>query len=261
MKAILDPKPDISESNYLGFSELRTLNFNYCSSDFDFVAFRYFCQNSPKLEDICIDIDGLLDWDRVAKSIGPLVSRPALRTLAVKSEIGSRNDNNEVANESIMKLLKCPVEKPKLERLILSPTLPLSSIFELVKENFNLKSLTIDMNDYRYDEIFDMMIVQTPSEETIVDLIRIFNCKNGLDEIVFSCFESFGNHSFEDSFLQKHNRLQKIDTDEFQGRIYRDDFASMTTILADFLAEVKEKLAKKESLSENESSSGSYQLI
>ena len=128
--------------SFLFSLELRTLNYHSSFSldkvrwtDNDLIAFRYFCRNSPKLEDICIDIQGCLDWDSVAKSIRPLVSRSALRTLIIKC--GDSYGYNEVANESIMNLLKYPVEKPKLECLILSPTSPLSSIYELVKENFN----------------------------------------------------------------------------------------------------------------------------
>ena len=171
---------------------------------------------------------GFLDWESVAKSIGPLLSYSNLRTLAIKCGY-----YNEVANESIMNLLKCAVEKPKFERLILDATLPLSSIYELVNENFNLKSLTIDFN------------MKTPSEENIEDLIRILNCNNRLDEI--------GLGSYGLDFLRNNNRLQKIHPDEFNGitylksrfiresRINRDDFAFMATILADFLAEVKAK--------------------
>ena len=191
-------------------------------TDNDLKAFRYFCRNSPKLADICIDIQSCLDWESVAKSIGPLVSRSALRTLTIKC--GNNYDYNEVANESIMNLLKCPVEKPKLEHLILSPTSPLSSIYELVKENFNLKSLTINMEQL----VYYTQPFKTPREETIDDLIRIFNCNNGLDEI------DLGRYGLD--FLVKDKRLQKINRGPYNGRIYRDDFASMATILADFLS-------------------------
>ena len=87
-----------------------------------------------------------------------------------------------------------------------------------------------------------MVYYNAPREETIDDLIRIFNCNNGLDEI------DLGPDGLD--FLLKDKRLQKINPGSVyssHGRIYRDDFASMTTILGDFLAEIKENPAKKES--------------
>ena len=104
--------------------------------------------------------------DSIAKTIGPLVSRPDLRTLAIRIE--HYQYYHGTVNQSIIKLLECPVGKPILERLILSSTVPLSSIYELVNENYNLKSLTLYMK------------IESRSRE---DLIRIFNCNNGLEEI------------------------------------------------------------------------------
>ena len=113
---IVDPLPDVSVSDYLVFPELRTLNFDDIQqwTDEHSIAFQYFSQNSPKLEEIFINITGHMDsrqlqtaFDSITKSIGPLVSRTALRTLAIK--IQRFGLYNQTVNQSIIKLLKCSV--------------------------------------------------------------------------------------------------------------------------------------------------------
>ena len=213
--AILDPLPDVSVSDYFVFPELRTLNFDNVQqwTDEHSVAFRYFSQNSPKLEEILIHITGDLNsmqivCDSIAKSIGPLVSRTALRTLAIR--IRKIRYYYHMVSQSFIKLIKCPVEKPKLERLILSPLIPLSTIYEFVNENWNLKSLTIDMK-----------IDSRSREETIDDLIRIFDCNNGLDEIDLG------------GLTLPHEDRLKTRNGDTNGKIYRDEFPRMISRLKD----------------------------
>ena len=119
---ILDLLPGISVLGHFVFPELRVLNFDRLGwTDGHSIAFRYFCQNSPKLEEILIDISDIrfLDYnqmqiiaksnrlqtvcDSVAKSIGQLISRPALQTLAFR--IIKYRYISDTVNESIMTLL------------------------------------------------------------------------------------------------------------------------------------------------------------
>ena len=199
MEDILDPQSDVSVSNNFGFPELRILDFDKVGGtgvfgdDHDhLIAFRYFCENSPKLEEIFINVTDAFDnlkqmhtvCDSVAKSIGPLLNRTALRTLEIRIP-----DCYEIVNISIMNLIKCPSNsvKPKLERLVLSPLVSLSSIYEFVNMNFNLKSFTITQipNDRRWMK-----------EGAIQALIRILDSNNELDEIRLGGLGKIYRHKF-----------------------------------------------------------------
>ena len=207
------------------------------------------CWGSEKIDTVC---------DSVAESIGPLINRPALRTLAIKIP------EREIVNESIENLIKCPKEKPKLERLILSPTVPLSSIYEFVNENFNLKSLTIDTERffrrtkeetvsfkdmYRSINMYHNYIEkrEEDTKKTINGLIRIFNCNNGLDEIdllnpSFLQIGLYFDSSFDFPILIWKNKSH--------GKIYRSDFSSMVPYLARVLAEREERIRREKKLAE-----------
>ena len=163
-----------------GFPELRSLkfeNFEYgiIWDDADLKAFRYCCANSPKLEEISVSgyFGTTETYDSVAHSIGSLLSRPALRKLELEifwSEPIWRDPPVRFV-ESIINLIRCPDEKPNLEHLILHPNCPLSSIYEFVNGNYNLKSLEL------HGEIGE--------DETPADLIEILNCESGLETLRF----------------------------------------------------------------------------
>ena len=156
-----------------GFPELRSLKFTGKSwDDTDRKAFRYCCANSPKLEDIHIfgGFESTETYDSVAQSIGSLLSRPALRKLEL--EIDDYRESSERFVGSITNLINCPDEKPKLKNLILHPNCSLSSIYQFVNGNYNLKSLEL------YGKVHE--------KETLADIIKILNCESGLETIRFS---------------------------------------------------------------------------
>ena len=156
----------------IGFPELRILQFSGKSwDDSDQKAFRYCCANSPKLEEIYVfgDFETDAPYKSVAKSIGSLLNRPALRELELEIE-----DHREVGEEfvaPIANLFNFPDEKPSLEKLIIHPNCPLSTIYKFVHGNFNLKSLDL------YGKIHP--------KETIEDIINVLNCDSGLETIRF----------------------------------------------------------------------------
>ena len=158
-----------------GFPELRSLRFrgNYWDHT-DTKAFRYCCANSPKLEDIYVfgEFESTETYDTVAQSIGSLLSRPALRKLELDIYDCREPSENQLVVESIINLINCPNEKPKLENLILHPNCPLSSIYHLVNGNYNLKSLELHGKVHQ--------------KETVADIIKILNCESGLETIRFS---------------------------------------------------------------------------
>ena len=127
-----------------GFPELRSFRFAGKSWDeTDLKAFRYCCANSPKLEDIYVfgDFGFTETYDSVTKSIGSLLSRTALRKLEL--EIEDYRESSERFVESMINMIDCPEEKPRIENLILYPNFPLSSIYKFVHGNYNLKSLEL----------------------------------------------------------------------------------------------------------------------
>ena len=153
--------------------------------------------------------------DSLTKSIGSLLYRSTLRTLdlSFRQFRGYYYDwdtriINEINNVSIMNLIKCPLVKPKLEQFIISPIVPISSIYEFVNMNFNLKSLTISCDARRFLE-----------ETNIEGIIRILDCDNGLDEI------DLGRHFNPQEY---HLPIRNADRN---GKIYRDEFPRMISIL------------------------------
>ena len=157
-----------------GFPELRSLKFEIWDGA-DLKALRYCCANSPKLEEISVlgYFETMDTYDSVAQLIGSSLSRPALRKLELKIfwSVPIWHDPPVRFVESIINLIRCPDEKPNLEHLILHPNCPLSSIYEFVNGNYNLKSLEL------HGEIGE--------DETPAALIEILNCESGLETIEF----------------------------------------------------------------------------
>ena len=169
----------VSFGGYFGFPELRKLLFTGKSwDDTDLVAFRYLCANSPKLEEINLfgnlhsDEDEITVYESVANSIGSLTSRTALRKLEI--EIDAHQSSENFA-ESITNLFACNGEKPKLENLVLHVNLELSTVYQFVNENFNLKSL----------KYYGKMRLK--AKTTADELLKIFKSNNGIDDIRFGC--------------------------------------------------------------------------
>ena len=167
----------VSFGGCFGFPELRKLHFTGKSwDDTDLVAFRYLCANSPKLEEINLfgnlqsDEDEITVYESVANSLGSLTSRTALRKLEIEIDAYQLSENFA---ESIKNLFTCPGEKPKLENLVLQPNLELSTVYQFVCENLNLKSL-----DYNGKILLE-------EKTAIEELLRIFKSNNGLEEIRF----------------------------------------------------------------------------
>ena len=177
----------ISSDSCSGFPKLKYLWFRsdyYFWDEADFAAFKYCCQNSPMLEEI--HVHGCLEcWeihDSAAKSIGPLVQRPALRKLDLNIE------EPEEFNDSLMNLLNCPGEKPNLEELVLhgeySPYISLRLIYQFVNGNKNLKSLELSGIVRNCTGIVLELNEEIKEKETAIsELIKILTCDNGLHEI------------------------------------------------------------------------------
>ena len=94
-----------------------------------------------------------------------------MRTLEIG--INEYDYSNQIFAESITNLFACNGEKPKLENLILHPNLELSTVYQFVNENFNLKSL----------EYYGKMGLKA---KTAID-DKIFKSNNGIEEITFGC--------------------------------------------------------------------------
>ena len=165
----------VSFGGCFGFPELRKLHFTGKSwDDTDLVAFRYLCANSLKLEEINLfgnlhfDEDEITVYESVASSIGSLTSRTALRKLEIDIDTFQSSENFA---ESITNLFACHGEKPKLENLILHPNLELSTVYQFVNENFNLKSLEYNGK------------MRLKAKAAIDELLKIFKSNNGIEEI------------------------------------------------------------------------------
>lgn len=165
----------VSFGGCFGFPELRKLHFTGKSwDDTDLVAFRYLCANSLKLEEINLfgnlhsDEDEITVYESVASSIGSLTSRTALRKLEIEIDTFQSSENFA---ESITNLFACHGEKPKLENLILHPNLELSTVYQFVNENFNLKSLEYNGK------------MRLKAKAAIDELLKIFKSNNGIEEI------------------------------------------------------------------------------
>ena len=202
-----DSCPGFPELKYLWFKNI----FDYWD-EADFTAFKYCCQNSPMLEEI--HVHGYLDtyddmeiYDSAAKSIGPLVHRPALRKL----DIGAYIQEPQEFNDSFMDLFNCSGEKPNLEELILNcecsrDHFSLRPIYQFVNENENLKSLEL------YGEI-------KPKETAISELIKILTCENGLQEINVELCISDGTYLtipiIDDDLAKKYTSGRIVKRQEF----------------------------------------------
>ena len=121
------------------------------------------------------------DSDCVARSIGSLLSRPALRNLEIEFE-GSfeEEEGHEIYHEPVMNIFRCPTVKPELEHLKLDfscniKNLSLTSIHEFVKDNFNLKSLTLYGMEHFNNEKANKTVIQ--------DIIKILDCDHGLETV------------------------------------------------------------------------------
>ena len=121
------------------------------------------------------------DSDCVARSIGSLLSRPALRNLEIEfGDPFEYSEEDETYHEPIMNIFRCPTVKPELEHLKLDfsyniKNLSLSSIHEFVKDNFNLKSLTLYGMEHFGNEKANKTVIQ--------DIINILDCDHGLESI------------------------------------------------------------------------------
>ena len=209
----------ISFYGAIGFPELIILQFSGKSwDDSDLTAFRYFCKNSPKLEEI--HIYGNLPseeayhtvYDSVAKSIGSLLNRPALRILEI--DIGEYHQQPQMFEESIKNLFEYPQEKPQLEKLILLPNLPIPSIYQLVNENFNLKTLELRGR------------IRLESTTAIQNLMKIFKCDNGLEEIQFGLLYLYYN----DEKSPWHDLAKRL-----TSKIHRHEFPKLIEFLESFI--------------------------
>ena len=209
--------------NKIVFPELRVLDFNTIFGKFgwisdDKIAFQYFCQNSPKLEEIIITIPVLLDsrfkaiCETVGKSIGSLISRPALRKLEIRIEICPDN----FLIKPFMDLIRCPSIKPKLECLLLPPLVSLSAVYEFVNMNFNLKSLTLTQIPNERQTLNDATTIQA--------LIQILESENGLDEIRLGGLF----YDLKDQLLLRNPYRNRK---PYDLNIYRDEFAYTISIL------------------------------
>ena len=170
----------VSFEDHFEFPDLETLHLSSSSwPDSYSIAIRFFCENSPKLKDI--EVGQLVitdDSDGVARSIGSLLSRPALRNLEI--EFGDPFEEDETFHEPIMNLFHCPTEKPELERLKIDfnfnfKNLSLSCFHQFVKNNFNLKSLKL----YGLKNSDNEKANQT----VIKDIVNILDCDHGLETI------------------------------------------------------------------------------
>ena len=106
-----------------GFPELKTLLIRdkydaFMINTNTHTAFRYMCENSNELEDICFAaiFHEEEDYEHVTEGIGYLEDRPSLRELTIECW---KNYSSELFNDSIMELFNCPVEKPLLRKLVL----------------------------------------------------------------------------------------------------------------------------------------------
>ena len=116
--------------------------------------------------------------------------------------------------ESIKNLFAYPQEKPQLEKLILLPNLPIPSIYQLVNENFNLK--TLDLRGR----------IRLESTTAIQNLMKIFKCDNGLEEIQFGLLYLYYN----DEKSPWHDLAKRL-----TSKIHRHEFPKLIEFLESFI--------------------------
>ena len=170
------------EGNF-GFPALKYLNF-YPSDQgvpgSNTAAFRYFCTNSSKLEEIHFDGNYSNDnqcYDKstrnqvslrtIVSSIGPLDKRPSLRTLSLLNW-----DHTFEPQTTVLRLFNSfyNLEKINLENVALrAAQLPFAELLRFVDGNLKLKRLELGMNDL--------------DSQSMWDLIHIMDCKSGIEEL------------------------------------------------------------------------------
>ena len=215
-----------------GFPKLKTLLMRdyyearpYSSDPNIHAAFRYLCENSHELEEICFAgiFENKEDYNNVTKAIGYLRNRPSLRELTI---VSWENSNSKLFNVSIMELFNCPVQKPLLRKLVLNfnysvQNLSLSSLCELVNGNYNLESLVLHGMDGR--------------EETLLqDLITILNSDHGLKEVRFTAkTEGIDRWILTDDLAKRF--------DENSPKICRDEFPKFIEELKSHVQQIADK--------------------
>ena len=142
------------------------------------MVFQYCCEKSSKLEQIeFVNYGSNPEVLRnISKSIGPLSSRPTLRSLLIKNNAGVHESDADDVNDEFLELFNCPKEKPNLENLsLLIPNLKLSVIDQFIKDNFNLKKLLFDERLWSINE----------KESFKQELLKILSCNHGIEELKF----------------------------------------------------------------------------
>ena len=172
------------------------------------MVFQYCCEKSSKLEQIeFVNYGSNPELLRnISKSIGPLSSRPTLRSLFIKNNAGVLESD---ADDEFLELFNCPKEKPNLANLsLLIPNLKLSIIGQFINGNLNLKKLSFDERLWTINE----------KKSFKQKLLKILTCDHDIEEIQFV----------------KHGWLKpwsSLDANWIDRPIFRDEFPQLVSYL------------------------------